>query len=68
MVLLSVCLVVSPSVLIGCSPCHLSWLPFLLVRIYRFATVSSGVHYRQQVDGGLQAASGNHGLLLDRSE
>lgn len=54
LMVLSVCLVVSPSVLTGCSLYHLFWAPSLLVRIYRFATAPFGVCCKEQVDGGLQ--------------
>lgn len=71
MVLLSVCLIVSSSVLTGCSPCHLFWAPFLLVRIYRFATSFFFFFFSPcllQTAGGWRppAASGKHRLQLDR--
>ncbi|XP_021099382.1 uncharacterized protein LOC110345624 isoform X2 [Heterocephalus glaber] len=53
MLLPSVCLLVSPSVLTGRSPCRLSWTSILLVRISRFAAAPFGVHCSQQVERGL---------------
>lgn len=69
MVLLSVCLVVSPSICPHhCSPGPPVLDTVLLVSIGRFAAVSFSACCRQQVDGGLQQLLINMGCCLTRAQ